>query len=95
MIFPTRKWVEDAIRRRSSAHRPRVDRLQPAAERALLATGLAVECVQANPGFARLIVSGHLRRARFYDKRSVGSSRSLRRNIVDGRAYLGLPCRYI
>lgn len=38
-----------------------VDRLLPAAERALLAAGLAVEHVQVNPGFARLIVSGHSR----------------------------------
>ena len=34
-----------------------VDRLLPVAERALLAAGLAVERVQVNPGFARLIVS--------------------------------------
>jgi hypothetical protein len=34
-----------------------VDRLVPAAERALRAAGLAVEQVQVNPGFARLIVT--------------------------------------
>ena len=35
-----------------------VDRLVPAAERALLADGLAVERIVDHPGFTRLVVSG-------------------------------------
>ena len=42
----------------SSAVAAAVDRLVPAAERALLADGLAVERIVDHPGFTRLVVSG-------------------------------------